>query len=115
MTGTSARQALEAIKVYVQTKPEANDFVSRRESTKVMFQDGVEVNGTKGTEYWRECIQNARYPQRQEQSQATSSIVLPIHDWTSHHRTSTEYFAVNYREIPKSQGAVVNEVNEDPY
>ena len=115
VTGTSARQALEAIKVYVQTKPEANDFVSRRERTKVMFQDGVEVNGTKGTEYWRECIQNARYPQRQEQSQATSSIVLPIHDWTSHHRTSTEYFAVNYREIPKSQGAVVNEVNEDPY
>lgn len=95
---TSVRQELQKIGVYVQTKPLANDFVSRREKTKVMLQKGIEVNKTKGTDYWMESILNARYPQRLETSQSTTPIVLPIHDWTSHHRTATEYLAVNYTE-----------------
>lgn len=115
LTGTTTRQELEKAKVYVQTNQQANDFISRREKTKVMLQEGVEINQTKGTDYYLECIRNARYPQRQEQSQATSPIVLPIHDWTSHHRTSTEFFAVNYKEEPKPQGAVENSTPGDPY
>jgi hypothetical protein len=96
LTGTTTRQELESIGIYIQTKPESNDFASRREKTKVMLQGGFEVNRNPRTDYWLECIQNARYPQRQETSQATTPIVLPIHDWTSHHRTATEYLAVNY-------------------
>lgn len=96
LTGTSTRQALEAVGIYVQTNTQANDFASRREKTKVLLQGGIEVNQTPRTEYWLEAIKNARYPQRQETSQATTPVNLPIHDWTSHHRTSTEYFAVNY-------------------
>ena len=96
LTGTSTRQALDAVGIYVQTRPQANDFVSRRETTKVMLQTGIEVNDTPGTQYWLEAMRAARYPQRQETSQATTAVTLPIHDWTSHHRTSTEYFAVNY-------------------
>lgn len=115
LTGTSTRQVLEKSGIYVQTKPEANDFISRREKTKVMLQEGIEVNQTPGTEYYMECMRNARYPQRVEQSQATTAISLPIHDWTSHHRTATEYFAVNYEELPKPQSAVENPTDEDPY
>lgn len=115
LTNTSTREALEAVKIYVQTNPQSNDFVSRREKTKVMLQDGVEVNQTKGTEYWIECMSNARYPQRLETSQSTAATRLPIHDWTSHNRTSTEYFAVNYKELPKPEEAVENEVKDDPY
>ncbi len=96
LTGTSTRQALEAVGVYVQTNTQSNDFASRREKTKVLLQQGIEVNLTPGTEQWLECMRNARYPQRQETTQATTPIVLPIHDWTSHHRTATEYYAVNY-------------------
>src|SRR3990167_5427225 len=106
VTGTSTRQALEVEHIYVQTKPEANDFVSRREKTKVMLQDGIEVHQTPTTEYWLECIRNARYPQRSEQSQATTPVVKPIHDWTSHHRTSTEFFAVNYEDSYEQQVVV---------
>lgn len=115
LTNTSTRQALEAVKVYVQTNPESNDFISRREKTKVMLQGGIEVNQTPGTEYWLECMRNARYPQRLETSQATTPVTLPIHDWTSHHRTSTEYFAVNFKDI-QTAGVVVDEgVDTDPY
>jgi len=40
-------------------------------------------------------MKSYRYPQRQETSQATSANLKPIHDWSSHLATMTEYFAVN--------------------
>lgn len=94
---TSVRQELQKIGVNVQTNTQGNTFINRREKTKVMLQKGIEVNETPGTTKWMECIDQARYPQRPATSQATTAIVLPIHDWTSHHRTATEYFAVNYK------------------
>jgi len=115
LTGTSTRQALEKVNIYVQTNTESNDFISRREKTKVMMQDKLEINKTEGTDYWLECISNARYPQRKEESQATTPVTLPIHDWTSHHRTSTEFFAVNYEDPPKPEPAVETELEVDPY
>jgi hypothetical protein len=30
------------------------------------------------------CISNARYPERSETSQATSTNTKPVHDWSSH-------------------------------
>lgn len=108
LTGTTTRQALSNVGIYVETKPESNDFISRRERTKVLLQGGVEVNQNARTDFWLECMQQARYPQRQENSQATTAVNLPIHDWTSHHRTCTEFFAVNYDldaepEIPRKR------------
>jgi hypothetical protein len=97
-TLTSTRAELAEIGIYVQSKPESNQFATRREQTKVLLQHGIEVNDTPGTQKWLEAMDNARYPQRQDTSQATSPITLPIHDWTSHHRTATEYFAVNYEK-----------------
>lgn len=96
LTGTSTRQALNAVGIFVITNPQDNDFTSRKQKTKVLLQNGIEINKNKRTEHYLECMLNARYPQREETSQATSPINLPIHDWTSHHRTATEYFAVNY-------------------
>jgi hypothetical protein len=93
---TSVRAELMKIGIHVQTNTQGNTFVNRREKTKVMLQKGIEVNDTPGTQYWVEAMDNARYPQRSDTSQATSAITLPIHDWTSHPRTATEYFAVNY-------------------
>lgn len=93
---TSTRRELEKVNIYVQTKPESNEFFIRREKTKVLLQTGIEVNLTPRTEHWLECIKGARYPQRTDTSQSTSQIVKPIHDWTSHHRTQLEYLAVNF-------------------
>ncbi len=93
---TSTREELNKVHIYVQTNTKGNSFPNRREKTKVLLQKGIEVNDTPGTAMWIEAIDNARYPQRQDTSQATSEIVLPIHDWTSHPRTATEYYAVNY-------------------
>jgi len=101
ITGTSTRQTLQDKGIYVQTNTESNDFVSRREKTKVLLQQGIEVNQTRGTDYFMDCVKEARYPQRQETSQVTTPVNLPIHDWTSHNRTALEYFAVNYEGKPE--------------
>ena len=121
----STRRALSEVGVFVQTKPESNDFTSRKEKTKVWLQRGIEVNVNPRNEQWLEAIKNARYPQRTEGSQATGEIRLPIHDATSHHRTALEYLCVNL-EMPKQFIELpmtirervmknINEVSEDRY
>lgn len=102
---TSVRNELAKIDIYVQTNRRANTFYERREKTKVLLQRGIEVNNTPdvtGIEGWLESIDQARYPTREATSQATTAIALPIHDWTSHHRTATEYLSVNF-ELPNPQ------------
>jgi len=102
LTGTSTKQELEKVKIYVQSLTK-NDFYSRREKTKVYLQKGIEINASARTDYFFEAVKSARYPQREETSQATTPISLPIHDWTSHARTSMEYFFINidrHRDIP---------------
>lgn len=94
----SARKELQKVGIYVQTKPESNQFHVRRNATKVLLQKGPEINDTPNNDYWMESMMNARYPERQENSQSTAEIVKPVHDWTSHHRTATEYFAINFVE-----------------
>jgi hypothetical protein len=99
----STRSLLEQAGIYIQTRPEANDFQTRRDRTKVLLQAGIEVNDTAGTRHFMECIQSARYPERTDTSQAVTPITLPIHDQTSHMRTALEYFAVNYDVQAKLQ------------
>ena len=109
---TSTRNELEAVGIYIQTNTKANDFFTRWEKTKVMLRSGVDINDTFGTQLWLESMQEARFPQRPEGSQTTTGIVKPIHDQTSHHRSATEYFAVNYGSIKKKDNAPV--VQEEP-
>lgn len=100
-TLASNKKELAKIGIHVQTKPASNEFIVRREKTKVLLQRGIEVNQTSRNNHWLKCIKNATYPERDENSQNTSEIVKPIHNWTSHHRTALEYLAVNI-ELPES-------------
>mgnify|MGYP003530736819 FL=1 len=101
-TGISTRDVLAKAKIYVQSI-DKNDFYIRREKTKVALQQGIEVNQTPRNDFFMEAIKSARYPERQETSQATTPIALPIHDWTSHPRTMMEYFFVNIDVIDFGQ------------
>lgn len=46
------------------------------------------------------CILNARYPERKENSMGTGVFKLPIHDRTSHARTALEYLVTYLLENP---------------
>lgn len=72
-----------------------NDFLTRRDVTKEWIAKGLEVNNNPRTTYILECMQMYRYPKREEGSQATTPIIKPIHDFTSHPSTAMEYFFLN--------------------
>jgi hypothetical protein len=111
VTGTSVYDEFEKAGIYIQTNPAANEFVERRAATKMLLRtlDVDEGNNLR----WRNCMQQAHYPQRQDTSQATTQIIKPVHDWTSHMRTMTEFFAVNAPK-PDERDEPMPE-QEDPY
>lgn len=87
--------------IVVQSNTKLNDYISRRDETKRLLMN-LRANETPGVRYWHTCVQSAHYPEKAETSQSTTEVVKPVHDWTSHHRTQTEFFAVNYKK-PKER------------
>ena len=55
-----------------------------------------------------DAIENARYPDRGENSQATTANDKPIHDWTSHFRTALEYYATNEKVKGETNNTVIS-------
>lgn len=95
---TSAYTILRGVGINVQTNDLMNDFQSRLNETKRLMAR-LRVNDTPRTRWWHQCVTSSVYPKREETSQATNPIAKPVHDWTSHHRTQTEFFSVNYKPL----------------
>jgi hypothetical protein len=95
-SGVSPYEIMREHGVDVQVNDLENDWIHRRDATRRLFTH-LTVNDTDGTRWWAEAIKNAHYPKREETSQAVTPITKPVHDWTSHHRTQTEFFSVNYK------------------
>lgn len=87
--------------IVVQSNTKDNDFLTRRDETKRLLMR-LRINDTPGTRYWQTAVQSAHYPERSETSQSVTQVVKPVHDWTSHHRTQTEFFAINYRPVKQA-------------
>jgi hypothetical protein len=96
-SGISPYTILKQHDIDVQVNDMENEWVPRRDATRQILPRLV-MNDTPRTQWWRECVKDAHYPKRDENSQAVTGITKPVHDWTSHHRTQTEFFAVNYKE-----------------
>lgn len=96
-SGVSPYSILYDHGIEVQVNDMENDWVTRRDATK-RFLNKLVVNDTPGTHWFLECVKNARYPKRDEDtSQAVNEVSKPVHDYTSHMRTQLEFFAVNYK------------------
>lgn len=112
-SGISAYEKLRKQGIHVQSNTKQNDWVARRDQTKSLF-GHLRLNDTPGVRWWHECVKASRYPKREDTSQATTPIAKPIHDWTSHHRTQTEFFAVNYNGQPEPDSGIVTAGSKDP-
>lgn len=95
----SPYKRLESIGVYVQVNDADNDFKTRHTALTTLIPH-IQCNDTPGTHWAMECWKLAHYPKRPEESNMTSGLTKPVHNWTSHHRTSGEFFAVNYKTYP---------------
>lgn len=96
VTRQSAFDRWRDFNIYVQTNTKANNLEIRKTELKRVLMH-LDVNDTPRTRYWMECMKNSKYPDLPENSQRVTPNVKPIHDWTSHMRTASEYFAVNFK------------------
>lgn len=99
---SSTVEELAKIGVYVQSITK-NDFLTRRDITKAWLSRGIEVNANPRTDFIMECWKMYRYPERKEDSQATTPIIKPVHDFTSHPSTAMEYFFLNLEAFAQSE------------
>lgn len=92
--GESTKEYLEKKDIYVQwTSWNGREWKDLKEQTKLSFRR-LEVNELRN-EVLISAIRNAKYPKRREGSQTTTEAIKPVHDWTSHFRSSYEYFVDN--------------------
>lgn len=99
---TTTLEELQKIGVFVQSTT-TNDFLTRRDITKTYLKQGIEVNANHRTQFVLECWKMYRYPARKEESQATTPVVKPIHDFTSHPSTAMEFFFLNLEAFTQVQ------------
>lgn len=106
--GESTKEWLEKKNIYVQSRSWAGrEWTDIKEQTKLSFRR-LEINEVRN-EVFISAMRNAKYPKKREGSQSTAESRKPIHDWTSHFRSSYEYFVDNEPEpvgVPQRNSAV---------
>tara|TARA_R110000868_G_scaffold75006_10_gene216757 strand:- start:3239 stop:3553 length:315 start_codon:yes stop_codon:yes gene_type:complete len=60
------------------------------------------------------AIMNAKYPERKEGSNATTEILNPVHNRTSHYRTSLEYLITYLLENPQYEKPKPQGLSDQP-
>ena len=109
-TGISTRDYLAQKGIYIQSKDWAGrTWTDLRDIAKRAFRR-IEINEARN-EYFISALRNAKYPERRENSQAQNEPLKPVHDWTSHFRSSFEYFLDNE---PASITTSVASPDEEP-
>lgn len=93
-TATSAFDELSKRGITVFTNQFAKDFPERKRKTELGIKRIEGINWPNCAEAW-EALCNARFPQKNPDSQSTAGINKPIHDWTEAYRSALEYFFVN--------------------
>lgn len=95
VTNTSVMDVLKKNNIHVNFREDAKDFQTRKtEAKKIMKR--LKVNDNERTRYLGICIENSKYPKIRTGGADYTKTIKPIHDFTSHYRSSLEYFAVNF-------------------
>lgn len=105
-SGVSPYAILRQHGLPVTVNTQENNWPPRRDAAKRTLMK-LRINDNERTRWFHECVSSARYPKRDaETSQSTTPLNMPVHDWTSHHRTQLEFFSVNYRPRKKEEPRV---------
>jgi hypothetical protein len=111
-TGESTRMVLEdQYNIYIQSKSfSGRKWTDLRDKARLAFRR-LEFNQTR-SEPVITALRLARYPKKRENNNSQSDSKLPIHDATSHFRSSFEYFCDNEPTYFIQNGAIIEEENE---
>lgn len=89
----STRGLLAKFGIHVQCKEWAGRTHYDMRQKALLFMKKLSVDET--DDFFLESMMQSRYPERNENSQATTPIQNPVHDIYSHHRSCFEYMADN--------------------
>ena len=98
VTNQSVMGVLKQYGINVLFREEAKDFQSRKTASKLLMRNLI-VNENDRNKDLGIAIENARYPEVSRGGGSDIRSIKPIHDWTSHFRSSFEYFAVNWQKF----------------
>ena len=94
----SVLDVLKNLGIYVNVYEEAKEFEKRRNATKLLLRDLV-VNDNERTKELGAAIENSHYPQIVRGGMENVRTIKPVHDFSSHFRSSLEYFAVGIQKM----------------
>lgn len=94
VTSTSVIGELAKWEIYVFTNDKDKNFPALHSATTLGIRR-IEGINTPDCANLVDALINARFPERNPDSQSTTEVNRPIHDWTSHYRTCVEFFFVN--------------------
>jgi len=84
--------------IHVNFKDEWKHFHIRKEKTRQLILNGIDLNMNSDVKYFDVCIMNAAYPKVKREGIEFTQSKLPRHDKTSHFRTSLEFMALGLDE-----------------
>lgn len=84
--------------IHVNFRDEWKHFHIRKEATRQLILNGIDLNINSDTKYFDICIANAAYPKVKREGIEFVQSLKPRHDKTSHARSSLEYLALGLEE-----------------
>jgi len=99
VTNTSVLDVLRKNGIVVNFKDEWKEFQKRKTAAKLLIRDGILINKNERTDYFNMCMSQAAYPSIRREGGNEINSVKPIHNYTSHYRSSFEYLALGLGEF----------------
>jgi hypothetical protein len=85
--------------IIVNSRDEWKTFQKRKAASKLLILQGIELNQGPRSAYFDMCMTQAAYPRVRREGQYEVKNIQPIHNWTSHYRSSFEYLALGIAEF----------------
>lgn len=109
VTDKSVLDILKQYGIIVNFREEAKYFQTRKTETKMLLRNLV-VNENPRTKELGAAIENSQYPAIRKGGMEDIKSIKPRHDWSSHYRSSLEYFAVCFNKIKARQSQVYDKI-----
>jgi len=108
----SVYEILKANGIVVNSRDDWKTFPRRKSASKLVIMDGIELHTNPRAAYLDMCMTQAAYPRIRKEGQYEVKNVQPMHNWTSHYRSSFEYLALGLQEYSQKRERPYDKVKQ---
>lgn len=99
VTNTTVLDVLKQNGIIINFQDAWKEFQKRKTAAKLLIRDGIKLNKNDRTDYFDMCMSQANYPRVRIEGQQEVRSIKPVHNYTSHYRSSFEYMALGINEF----------------